>query len=410
MSALEQEIARTGRFGTPLSLVLFDLDRFKRVNDRCGHQVGDIVLRRTADAVRTRIRGTDLAARIGGEEFAILLPGSDTAGAVTFAENLRLDIRREVAVEGVRWPTTASFGVAEFRAGMSIETLVGAADRALYQAKAEGRDRVCTAAAGDAGGPPPSLGRLALDLVLAVLLGTVQRAVSGLEQHIDLAISIRGDSHARRDPVRARAAAAELALGERGDEAFGGLPCAGEVGLGQENGKLVPAETGGEVDLAEVFAEHVGHVTEDAVAGGMPEGVVDSLEVVDVYERDGERPAGAAGADEFGRSRIREGTSVGQVREVVRRRVARVAGEPHERTEGWPGEEASEQEQRDERHREAGCEKALRASDWPVDLGCGGERCQPGRRGVADQSCLDDTVVATVEPGGLRVRRHAGAR
>lgn len=153
MSALEQEIARTSRFGTPLSLVLFDLDRFKRVNDHCGHQVGDLVLRRTADAVRTRIRGTDLAARIGGEEFAILLPGSDAAGAVTFAEKLRRDIRREVAVESVRWPTTASFGVAEFRQGMSIETLVGAADRALYQAKAEGRNRVCTAEAGGAGSP-----------------------------------------------------------------------------------------------------------------------------------------------------------------------------------------------------------------------------------------------------------------
>ena len=152
MGALEQEIARTSRFGTPLSLVLFDLDRFKRVNDHCGHQVGDLVLRRTADAVRQRIRGTDLAARIGGEEFAILLPGSDAAGAVTFAENLRVDIRREVAVEGVRWPTTASFGVAEFRKGMSIETLVGAADRALYQAKAKGRDRVCTAEPGDANG------------------------------------------------------------------------------------------------------------------------------------------------------------------------------------------------------------------------------------------------------------------
>jgi diguanylate cyclase (GGDEF)-like protein len=153
MSALEQEIARTSRFGTPLSLVLFDLDRFKRVNDHCGHQVGDLVLRRTADAVRVRVRETDLAARIGGEEFAILLPGSDAAGAVTFAQNLRVDIRREVVVQGVRWPTTASFGVAEFRKGMSIETLVGAADRALYQAKAEGRDRVCTAAAGDADGP-----------------------------------------------------------------------------------------------------------------------------------------------------------------------------------------------------------------------------------------------------------------
>jgi diguanylate cyclase (GGDEF)-like protein len=150
MSALEQEIARTGRFETPLSLVLFDLDRFKRVNDRCGHQVGDLVLRSTADAVRARIRGTDLAARIGGEEFAILLPGSDAAGAVTFAENLRVAIRREVSVEGVSWPTTASFGVAEFRQGMSSETLVGAADRALYQAKASGRDRVCAAEADEA--------------------------------------------------------------------------------------------------------------------------------------------------------------------------------------------------------------------------------------------------------------------
>ena len=154
MSALEQEIARTGRFSTPLSLVIFDLDRFKRVNDNCGHQVGDLVLRSTADTVRMRIRGTDLAARIGGEEFAILLPGTDAAGARTFAENLRVDLRREVAVEGVRWPTTASFGVAEFRVGMSSETLVGAADRALYQAKAEGRDRVSTAGAGGTDAPP----------------------------------------------------------------------------------------------------------------------------------------------------------------------------------------------------------------------------------------------------------------
>jgi len=148
MSALEQEIARSRRLGTPLSLVLFDLDHFKRVNDRCGHQVGDLVLRRTADAVRVHIRATDLPARIGGEEFAILLPGTDVAGAVTFAENLRRAIRREVTVEAVRWPTTASFGIAEVREGMSIETLVGAADGALYQAKADGRDRVRVASSG----------------------------------------------------------------------------------------------------------------------------------------------------------------------------------------------------------------------------------------------------------------------
>jgi diguanylate cyclase (GGDEF)-like protein len=145
MNGLEQEIARSNRFGTPLSLVLFDLDRFKRVNDRCGHQVGDVLLRRTADAVRARIRGTDLAARVGGEEFAILLPGSDDSGAATFADELRRDIEREVVVEGVGWPTTASFGVAQFQERMSIETLIGAADRALYAAKAAGRNTVRTA-------------------------------------------------------------------------------------------------------------------------------------------------------------------------------------------------------------------------------------------------------------------------
>jgi GGDEF domain-containing protein len=125
MNGLEQEIARSRRFGTALSLVLF--------------------LRKTADVVRMRIRGTDLAARVGGEEFAVLLPGSDTAGAATFADNLRRDIQRQVVVEGVGWPVTASFGVAQFRKGMSIETLVGGADRALYQAKAAGRNRVGTA-------------------------------------------------------------------------------------------------------------------------------------------------------------------------------------------------------------------------------------------------------------------------
>jgi diguanylate cyclase (GGDEF)-like protein len=144
-SALQQEIARSLRFGTALSLVLFDLDRFKRVNDRYGHQMGDAVLRRTAEVVRQRVRETDVAARLGGEEFAVLLSVTPLSGAATFAENLRSDIERRVIVDGVEWPTTASFGVAEFQPGMSIELLMAEADRALYRAKAAGRNTVRTA-------------------------------------------------------------------------------------------------------------------------------------------------------------------------------------------------------------------------------------------------------------------------
>lgn len=142
MERLHQEIARSERFGSPLSLVLFDLDRFKRINDRCGHQVGDTVLRETADVIRRRIREIDLAARIGGEEFAVILPGSDLSGAARLAEHLRRDIERSVVVRELGWHATASFGVATFHPDEEADMLIGAADRALYRAKAAGRNAV----------------------------------------------------------------------------------------------------------------------------------------------------------------------------------------------------------------------------------------------------------------------------
>ena len=92
--------------------------------------------------IRERVRGTDLAARIGGEEFAVILPGTDLSGAMSLAENLRRDISEGVAVPDPELTLTASFGVAEHRPGELAETLIGVADRALYRAKAEGRDRV----------------------------------------------------------------------------------------------------------------------------------------------------------------------------------------------------------------------------------------------------------------------------
>ena len=104
------------------------------------------MLRSAAEVIRTRVRETDLAARIGGEEFAVILPGTNLSGAAALAEHLRRDLSSGVVVPDVGLTLTASFGVAEHQRGESAETLIGVADRALYRAKDEGRDCVHIAA------------------------------------------------------------------------------------------------------------------------------------------------------------------------------------------------------------------------------------------------------------------------
>ena len=144
METLETELRRAERFGEPLSLVFADLDDFKRVNDRHGHQVGDDVLRAFANCLRRRVRVIDVAGRLGGEEFAVLLVGTDLHGAAALAESLREAVSAlEIpAGRGAPLRITASFGVAEHARGEGSEVLLQAADLALYRAKREGKDRV----------------------------------------------------------------------------------------------------------------------------------------------------------------------------------------------------------------------------------------------------------------------------
>jgi diguanylate cyclase (GGDEF)-like protein len=140
---LERDLHLATRMRQPVSLILVDIDHFKRVNDTHGHDAGDAALRILANALREELRGVDTAARYGGEEFAIILPQAGSEGALVVAERLRSRIER-TEVPGVGC-ITASLGVATFPLDASSrELLVTSADRALFLAKRSGRNKVCS--------------------------------------------------------------------------------------------------------------------------------------------------------------------------------------------------------------------------------------------------------------------------
>lgn len=139
-SIMEGEFGRAERYKIPLSVILLDLDYFKRVNDNWGHPVGDTVLKLTADIVKENIRKSDFAIRIGGEEFLILMPNTDLKGAAVTAEKLRLKI--EKTSHPIIGSFTASFGVAERNIGEKYQNLYHRVDEALYKAKENGRNAV----------------------------------------------------------------------------------------------------------------------------------------------------------------------------------------------------------------------------------------------------------------------------
>lgn len=146
MEHAEQELRRASRYGNALSLLMLDIDHFKQINDRYGHKMGDTVLKTLADLCHNTLREVDILGRLGGEEFAVLLPETDQPSAIDAAERLRdtLNHARIPLAEGLPVTFSVSIGVASMSSpDDNIDVLLNMADKALYQAKDEGRNRVC---------------------------------------------------------------------------------------------------------------------------------------------------------------------------------------------------------------------------------------------------------------------------
>ena len=140
MQVMEREISRVRRYARPLSLIMFDIDHFKRVNDTFGHEQGDAVLKRIAALVRERLRHSDIFVRWGGEEFMILAAETMLPQAIALAQTLRMALHQSPFPD--IGPITASFGVAEYRLDETLDQWLKRVDDLVYEVKREGRDRV----------------------------------------------------------------------------------------------------------------------------------------------------------------------------------------------------------------------------------------------------------------------------
>lgn len=141
---LDSYVSFTARYGGQGAVMVIDIDGLKNVNDNYGHHTGDGLIRRVSNVLRERVRGTDLVARLAGDEFAVLVPQTDAAGAIALGEELRSQVADTCAEETELAQVTISVGIVLFdgKAGTGAEAVLVAADQAMYRAKAEGRDRV----------------------------------------------------------------------------------------------------------------------------------------------------------------------------------------------------------------------------------------------------------------------------
>lgn len=153
-SELDQYVSFTARYGGQGAVMIIDIDGLKEINDRLGHQAGDTLIRRVSVIMRERVRATDLVARLSGDEFAVLMPQSDTAGALQLGEDLRAQVAEGFPLNSEIGRPTISVGIAMF-GGQGVagaEAVLVAADQALYKAKDEGRNRIALFHADDEGG------------------------------------------------------------------------------------------------------------------------------------------------------------------------------------------------------------------------------------------------------------------
>jgi two-component system cell cycle response regulator len=142
---IEEEIERARRYELDLALLLADIDNFKLLNDQLGHLAGDYLLRQIAEVFKRSVRVFDVCTRFGGEEFAILMPGSNAGNAMIVAERIRSRVESASREDGplpAHLRITISLGLAVLSADASSQELIARADRALYRAKAEGKNRV----------------------------------------------------------------------------------------------------------------------------------------------------------------------------------------------------------------------------------------------------------------------------